>query len=208
MSDEENNRRAFIAAGGIIIVDRRFRSTSLSKLHDKAPGLMEEITKPQIERAKRQEMLEKLEDVEEAEGEEAVEEAQEAEKQDLIERMRDREIATFKIQGKPYQEMEALHEFLIELTVEVEGYKDRDGRKLLWEKASGSEKAWFFDAVVPNSSKVSMVMWAVARKHGVPTSMRTPEEAREDLEEIEKKIEQMQNEQGDEGDETDDGDDQ
>lgn len=77
---------------------------------------------------------------------------------------------TTELVSLPISELEALHEFCAGVIESVEGFEDGDGDPVMWKHLDDEERLEFLDFDVPNSTKLTVVMYAIAIKNGVDPS--------------------------------------
>ncbi|MFP4598053.1 MAG: hypothetical protein ACLFVJ_07365 [Persicimonas sp.] len=133
-----------------IHMKRRFPASALSRLDERAPRLVEQLTDVVLSEARRAEIEGKLD---------AAQSARSANVATVM--------ASFEIARTTVRELGALHEFCCTLTAKVEGFEDFEGDPVVWKDKDAAARVDLYDCEVPNTTKVMMYLFAYLIKNGI-----------------------------------------
>lgn len=133
-----------------IHMKRRFKATALSRLSERAPGLTSELTDIILNPARRAQVEDHI---------------------DLVQSRADIGMETlvksFELARVKVSELDALHDFCVEVTATTEGFRDWEGDPVVWKNASDAVKKDLYDCDVPGAVKVNMYLFAYLIKNGI-----------------------------------------
>lgn len=150
-----------VGEGIKVKVKKRFPSTAIARLGERAPKITGAVTEHLLDDEKRQALAL------------ALAEAETDEERDAIQRKYDhRQSKEFIDQGlelvrAPIAELDALHDFCVTVTHEVEGARKLDGGVLAWSDADEETRKAFYDCDVPTLTKLTIYVFCWMLKNGI-----------------------------------------
>lgn len=162
-----------------IVVRDHFRTSRLLKLREKAEAFTDKLLEIFLEDQELQDEVDLDEDADQEEVEEELERLQELEASERIAKIAEE---GFQFAMKlSLSELQALHEFCAEMTVEVEGFTDEDGNPFTWDHMEEDRQVAFYDKYVPHLTKVWLFINCYLRKSGMlsASDLEEGEEAEE-----------------------------
>lgn len=147
-----------------IEIKDHFRTSRILELREKAESFTDKLLEIFLNDSELQEELDIDEDSTPEEAEEEIERLQEMEAAERIRKIAE-EGFQFAMKLKR-SELEALHEFCADLTVDVKGFEDENG-PIRWGRKSKEEQIDFYDRYVPHLTKVWLFINSYLRKSGM-----------------------------------------
>lgn len=147
--------------GVTTVIKKRFPSTALARLSERAPTITDAVTDHIVDKDRRAELSEALKPIDDpAEAQGKIEEMQREQQRDFVEH-------GLELVRAPYEELDALHAFCVEVTASVKGATKLDGEPLSWGDADDEDRKLFYDCDVPTMTKLTIYVYCWMLKNGV-----------------------------------------